>query len=126
VIAPGRRREMTRLLAPLNAHLVFAGPAGETEPPIQEDDIFQVAILPAALSDTAWWQLWGVLGLLHCRPAILVYAQEATFQLWAGVLEAGGYDLITEPFSGLEICDAVVRAARSFEQRLSHGSWVAF
>jgi hypothetical protein len=29
----------------------------------------------------------------------LVYAREATFQLWSGVLELGGYDVIVEPFS---------------------------
>jgi hypothetical protein len=121
VISPDRRREITRLLAPLKANLVFAGPTGETEAPILEDDIFQVAILPAALSDTAWWNLWGVLELLNRRPAILVYAREATFQLWAGVLECGGYDVIVEPFSGQEIRDAVIRAARSFEERSSNG-----
>lgn len=121
VISPDRHREMTRLLAPLKAHLVFAGPAGETEAPILEDDVFQVAILPAALSDMAWWKLWGVLGLLNRRPAILVYAREATFQLWAGVLESGGYDVIVEPFTGQEIRDAIVRAAKSFEERLPNG-----
>jgi PleD family two-component response regulator len=116
-----RRREITRQLLPLNAHLVFADPSGQTEEPIREDDIFQVAILPATLTDTVWWELWGVLGLLNKRPAILVYAREATFQLWSGVLEAGGYDVIVEPFSDGEICAAVSRAAQSFEEQMSNG-----
>lgn len=123
VVIPGeRRREIIRQLQPLNAELVFADSSGQTEEGIKEDDIFQVAILPGTLNDTAWWKLWGVLGVLHKRPSILVYAREATFELWSGVLESGGYDVIVEPFSDAEICDAVRQAAENFEERLSNGS----
>ena len=122
VIPAERRREITRQLQPLNAELVFADPSGRTEEGIKEDDIFQVAILPATLTDTAWWKLWGVLGVLNERPAILVYAREASFQLWSGVLESGGYDIIVEPFSDAEIHNAVRQAAENFEERLSNGS----
>lgn len=121
VIAPERRKEIARQLAPLKARLVFAGPSGDTEDPIREDDVFQVAILPATLSDTAWWKLWGILGLLNPRPAILVYAREATFQLWSGVLESGGYDVIVDPFSDRKIREAVLRAAKNFDERLCNG-----
>jgi hypothetical protein len=121
VIPAERRREITRQLQPLHAELVFADPSGQTETGIREDDIFQVAILPATLTDTAWWKLWGVLGVLNKRPAILVYAREATFQLWSGVLESGGYDVIVEPFSDAEIGNAVRQAAESFEEQLSNG-----
>jgi hypothetical protein len=33
------------------------------------------------------------------------------------VLEAGGYDVIVEPFTDREIQGAVIRAAASFEER---------
>jgi GAF domain-containing protein len=121
VIPTERRSEITRQLQPLNADLVFADPSGQTEEGIKEDDIFQVAILPATLNDTAWWKLWGVLGVLHKRPSILVYAREATFELWSGVLESGGYDVIVEPFSDVEIRDAVWQAAENFGERMSNG-----
>jgi hypothetical protein len=122
LIPAERRREITRQLQPLNAELVFADPSGQTDEGIKEDDLFQVAILPATLTDTAWWKLWGMLGVLNKRPAILVYAREATFELWSGVLESGGYDVIVEPFSDAEIRDAVRHAAENFEERLSNGS----
>jgi hypothetical protein len=121
VIAAERRREISRQLLPLGAQLVFADPSGQTEESIQEDDIFHVAIFPATLTDTAWWKLWGMLELLSKRPAILVYAREVTFQLWSGVLESGGFDVIVEPFSDEEICAAVSQAAESFEGRVSNG-----
>jgi DNA-binding response OmpR family regulator len=121
VVPAERRREITRQLHPLNPHLVFASPSGQTDEAINADDLFQVAILPATLLDTAWWKLWGMLELLANRPAILVYAREATFQLWSGVLESGGYDVIVDPFSGEEIRHAVLQAAQNFEERLSSG-----
>lgn len=124
VVPADRRREIARQLHPLNAQLVFANAPGLTNEPIDTidpDDIFQVAILPATLTDTAWWKLWGVLELLNKRPAILVYAREASFQLWSGVLESGGYDVVVEPFSDAEIRSAVLQAAQSFEEQLSSG-----
>jgi hypothetical protein len=102
----------------LKAELIFAEPSGHTDYPIKEQDVFQVAILPGTLPDTAWWKLGGVLGLLNPRPAILVYAREATFQLWSGVLESGGYDIVVDPFSEEELQGAVLRAAKSFRERL--------
>lgn len=116
-----RRREIARQLLPLHARLIFANSSGQTEDPIGDDEIFQVAILPATLSDTAWWTLWGTLALLVKRPAILVYAREATFELWSGVLEAGGYDVVVEPFSDVEIRSAVLQAAQNFEERIASG-----
>jgi hypothetical protein len=50
-----------------------------------------------------------------------VYARQATFQLWSGVLESGGYDVLVEPFSDEELQGAVLRAAKSFEERNSNG-----
>jgi hypothetical protein len=61
-----------------------------------------------------------MLGVLHKRPAILVYTRVVTFQLWSGVLELGGYDVIVEPFSDLEIRNAVRQAAKSFDDRSSN------
>lgn len=79
---------------------------------------YEVVILPATLPNEEWWAVWGELCLLKPRPAILVYSRSASFQLWAGVLEMGGYDLILEPFTDKEIQDAVLRAAKCFRERL--------
>ncbi len=80
---------------------------------------YHVALLPAVLPDNGWWSLWGEIALLNPRPEILVYAHEATFQLWSGVLEIGGYDVIEEPFAEEKLQRAVTRAAHSFEERRS-------
>lgn len=106
---------LSRQLMPLHVEVIGATHAYEVAHYIHAGGSFEVAILPAALPDAEWWALWGELCLLTPRPSILVYARRATFQLWAGVLESGAYDLITEPFSEEEIQDAVTRALQNFK-----------
>lgn len=84
---------------------------------VRNGECYQVALLPACLHDMDWWTIWGELGLLDQRPAILVYSPTASFQLWSGVLEAGGYDVLVEPISDERLKEALLRAAESFEQQ---------
>lgn len=116
LVPQGRRHEIGRQLAALQAEVLVIGHSAEAASAVHAEDVFQVALLPGSLSDTDWWELWGLLSLLNPRPALLVYAREASFQLWSGVLESGGYDVILEPFSDEELRDAVFRAAKSFEE----------
>ncbi len=109
--------ELRRQLAPLEVTIVFIERAAELSHTIRDGACFHVALLPAALPDADWWVLWGNISLLSPRPMLLVLTQTANFQLWSGVLEAGGYDLLVEPFTDQEIQRAVRRAARSFEER---------
>jgi DNA-binding NtrC family response regulator len=111
------QRELRRQLAPLGVTPVFIERAAELSFITRDRVSYQVALLPAALPDSDWWQLWGSIALLNPRPALLVSAQSANFQLWSGVLESGGYDVIVAPFTDREIQGAALRAAASFEER---------
>jgi len=84
---------------------------------VRNGEVYEVALLPASLPDMDWWTVWGEIGLLDYRPAILVYTHTASFQLWSGVLEAGGYDVLVEPFTHERLKEAVMRAALNFEQQ---------
>jgi DNA-binding NtrC family response regulator len=115
--SPEMQSDIRRQLAPLGVTPVFIERAAELSNITRGGEFFHVALLPAALPDSDWWALWGNISLLNPRPALLVYAHTANFQLWSGVLEVGGYDLIVEPFTDREIQGAVLRAAASFEER---------
>jgi hypothetical protein len=108
---------LLRQLAPLNLTVVCATRALEIARLISQGAVFHVAILPAASSHAEWWAVWGELCLIDPRPEILVYAQAASFQLWTGVLDMGGFDVIVHPFSDLEIQRAVLRAIDCFKGR---------
>jgi DNA-binding NtrC family response regulator len=117
VLSSDIRDEIRRQLKSLDVSPVFVRRADELGDFVRNGEIYQVALLPASLPDMDWWTIWGELALLNQRPAILVYAHTASFQLWSGVLEAGGYDVIVEPFTHEKLNEAVMRAARSFERQ---------
>ena len=91
VVPPSRRDEISRQLAALNANVLFVARSAEASAVIHEGDVFQVALLPATLSDTDWWELMGRIGaFLNPSPGVAGHMQrEATFQLWSGVLGNG-------------------------------------
>jgi DNA-binding response OmpR family regulator len=109
--------QVLRALTPIGTRIDFVSTAAEVSHLVLSSTSYHVALLPAALSDNGWWSLWGEIALLHSRPEILVYAQNASFELWSGVLEIGGHDVIAEPFNGEELRRAVSRAASSFTER---------
>lgn len=120
VVAPGdMQSEFRRQLSSFGAVPVLVKDASELAHAVRNQEIHQVALLPAVLLDNDWWAIWGEFGLLNARPEILVYAQTASFQLWSGVLEAGGYDVIVEPLTDEKLREAVLLAAESFAQRYS-------
>jgi DNA-binding NtrC family response regulator len=83
---------------------------------IRAGERYQVVLLPATLPNTEdWWAIWGDVAMLRPKPAVLVYAHTATFQLWSGVLEAGGYDVIVEPLTDEKLKEALQRAAEGAE-----------
>ena len=111
------QRQVRRQLASIGVVIDFVSRVAEVTQLVLNRRSYHVALVPAVLPDNGWWSLWGKLALLNPRPEILVYAHEATFQLWSGVLEIGGYDVIEEPFAEEELQSAVTRAAHSFEER---------
>jgi DNA-binding NtrC family response regulator len=116
-VQPDRRAEFAERLANPRVKVLFVGDSAEAASIVGEEDVFQVALLPGELSDTNWWELWSVLTRLHPTPAILVYSHDLSFPMWSGVLDVGGYDVVVEPFSDEELQDAVLRAAKSFQER---------
>jgi len=85
------------------------------------DQIFAVVIIPAAdLPAEHWWSVWGCVNEMVPRPSILVYALRSDFQMWASVLESGGYDVIVAPFTVDKLGRAITAAAAEFT-RLQNG-----
>jgi DNA-binding NtrC family response regulator len=112
-----RQAQIRRQLAAIEVSIDFISRVAELSHLAPSQSFYQVALLPAALPGNGWWSLWGEIALLNPRPEVLVYAQTASFQLWSGVLEAGGYDVLVEPFSAQQLQQAVIRAAVSFTER---------
>jgi DNA-binding NtrC family response regulator len=118
IVSTDTQSQIRHQLSSLDMSPVFISRAEELGHFVRNGEIYQVALLPAFLPEGMdWWTIWGEVALLTRRPAILVYAHTANFQLWSGVLEAGGYDIVAEPFTHDNLREAVLRAAKSFEQQ---------
>jgi DNA-binding NtrC family response regulator len=123
VVAPAAVQvEFQRLLAGLNATLIFVRRASDVSQLVPKQELFHVALLPPLTPEADWLALWNEICLLNPRPALLVYAHSANFHLWSAVLESGGYDVIVEPFTDEELQGAILRAARSLEDGLQEES----
>lgn len=99
--------------------LYFIENASQVRGLVRQGHVFSVAILPATLPEAGIWALWGQIRLLNPRPEILVYAPGADFQTWSGVLEAGGHDVVSEPFSSEELRCSIAKAEAAFHDRIS-------
>ena len=118
VVLPSNGDRMLRSeLKRLARSTTFVDRAEDLAQFVRNGETYEVALLPVSLPDMDWWTIWGELGLLDQRPAILVYTQTSSFQLWSGVLEAGGHDVLVAPFTRERVKEAVLRAAASFKQQ---------
>ena len=117
VVSSDLHSPIRRQLNALDMPTVFVSRSEQLGQAFRNGQVYEVALLPAILPEGIdWWTIWGELALLARKPAILVYAPGANFQLWSGVLEAGGYDVVVEPYAREKLKDAVLRAAGSFAQ----------
>jgi hypothetical protein len=115
VFSRERQDEIRRQILSFGMVPVLVSRASQLTPLIRDGEAYQVVLLPASLPSTEdWWAIWGELSMLCPKPVILVYAPTASFQLWSGVLEAGGYDVIVEPLTDTKLRDALQRAAESY------------
>jgi len=115
-VASGKlQEEFRRQILSFGMTPVLVNSAVQLGTHIRAGEEYQVVLLPASLPNTEdWWAIWGDVKMLNPKPAILVYAHTATFQLWSGVLEAGGHDVIVEPFTDDKLKEALLRAAEGF------------
>lgn len=122
VVAAEAQDKIRRQMISFGMTPVLVCNAMQLAPHIRDGETYHVVLLPASLPNAEdWWAIWGDVAMLSPKPAILVYAHSATFQLWSGVLEAGAYDLIVEPLTDEKLREAILRAAESSSRILSEG-----
>jgi two-component system, OmpR family, response regulator len=68
------------------------------------------------LPDGDWQDILRALRELRCNSALIVSSRVADDQLWAHVLNVGGFDVIGQPFDAVELTRVVESASRSQRQ----------
>jgi DNA-binding NtrC family response regulator len=114
VAAEARGKKLRQQIDSFGMIPVVVTTAQQLSPHIRSGEQFEVVLLPSSLANTDdWWAIWGDVTMLRPKPAILVYAHSASFQLWSGVLEAGGYDVIVEPLTNEKLMKALLNAVEN-------------
>jgi len=88
-------------------------------------DRMPAVICRSCLPDGTWKDVLSQTAVLPDPPRLLVACKEPRDQLWAEVINLGGYDVLTVPFDRNELIWAVGRAWQNWEYdtRRAHERW---
>jgi DNA-binding response OmpR family regulator len=73
-----------------------------------------VIVCPRQLPDATWSELLDAVSQLPNPPNVLVYGDQADREFGIGVLNAGGYDLLTTPLQQDQVLRAISVACRAW------------
>ena len=101
----------------LEAVADFAHSPTELSSLLHKDTAYQVAILPAEAVAASWLSICHDISALKPPPAILVYSDRFSYELWTHVLDGGGFDLLVEPLTAEKLQAAVLGALNGQKSR---------
>ncbi|MFN0166161.1 MAG: response regulator [Bryobacteraceae bacterium] len=121
VLAVSARIQQHRTLSNIFAHsdwmLFGTSSLSETRALLEEQRI-SVIICDRELPDGNWRDLLEDLSVRHHAPHLVVTCPDANDQLWAEVLNRGGYDVLAQPFDSMEVFRVVSLAWRHWRDSL--------
>jgi len=82
------------------------------------DPSISVVICDRDLPDGSWQELLSELSSRETPPRLVVTSAQADDQLWAEVLNRGGYDVLAQPFDPTEVFRVVSLAWRHWRDEI--------
>jgi DNA-binding NtrC family response regulator len=111
VIMPSERSpRFLRYLAGLQARTLTAVTCSEAAAALRNEPDVDVIVTDLVLADGSWCDVLNLTANLHPEARVVVCARLADERLWTDVLEAGGFDIVVEPFQELEVQRIVTQA----------------
>lgn len=111
------QRTLTRIFAHSDWKLFGAGTLREAKDLLREEPI-SVVICEQELPDGTWKDLLEELSHAERPPHLVVTSRMADDQLWAEVLNRGGYDVLAQPFDPTEVFRVVSLAWRHWRDSI--------
>ena len=109
IVMPKERR--SRLLDHLSGvNVRTASSCEEAAELLREDPEVRVVLTDLSLPDGSWFDVLNRVGDLNASAEVVVCARVADERLWTQVLEAGGFDVLVEPYQEREV-KRILRAA---------------
>jgi len=111
VMGPDRLPHLMRALQPMDADVVTAATCDEALEVFRRDGRVRVLVTAPSLPDAAWRDLLHAAREIRPEAKVVVCSPLGDARLWIDVLEAGGFDVLAEPFVGWEVKRIVLSAA---------------
>lgn len=98
-----RRSALADHLAKMDANILTAGSCGEAARVLRDEPEVRLVLTDLVLPDGSWFDVLNRVGDVKGDATVVVCARVADEKLWTQVLEAGGFDLLVEPYQGREV-----------------------
>ncbi len=111
VMPEERHSRLIRCLSTLDANVLTAQTCGEAAQLLHDEPAVCVVLTDLSLPDGSWFDVLNRVGDEHREAKVVVCARVADERLWTQVLEAGGFDVLVEPYQAREVLRIVTAAA---------------
>jgi DNA-binding response OmpR family regulator len=98
-----RRSALADHLISMDATVLTAGSCGEAARVLRDEPEVRLVVTDLVLPDGSWFDVLNRVGDARGDATVVVAARVADERLWTQVLEAGGFDLLVEPYQGPEV-----------------------
>src|SRR5262249_37490548 len=102
VMQKERRSRLLDHLSGIRANILIASSCGEAAELLREAPAVHVVLTDLSLPDGSWFDVLNRVSDLNTAAAVVVCARVADERLWTQVLEAGGFDILVEPYQERE------------------------
>ena len=116
VMPPERSTLLQSQLAGIPPNIRAVSSCEEAAEQLRDDPAINLVLTDLGLPDGTWFDVLNLAGKFHPGASVVVCARVDDERLWTNVLEAGGFDVLVEPWEGSEVnrvmCAAVKAATR--------------
>jgi len=103
VMTPERCSSLLSHLHPLGARTVTAHSCGDAVRRLQQDPGTDLILTDLCLPDGSWFDVLNHASDVAPAARVVVCARVADERLWSQILEAGGFDMVVEPYEASEV-----------------------
>lgn len=103
VMPPERRSDLIRHLSEIPVAVLTASSCAEAAELLRDSPAVRVVLTDLCLPDGSWFDVLNRVSDLKSNTPVVVCARLADERLWSQVLEAGGFDVLVEPYEAAEV-----------------------
>ncbi len=103
VMPQERRSRLLDHLTGMPGNILTASSCGEAVEVLRYDPEVRVVLTDLTLPDGSWFDVLNRVSDLNACVEVVVCARVADERLWTQVLEAGGFDVLVEPYQEGEV-----------------------